>query len=66
MTGSAGQQVSWHKSSHSGGGNCVEIAASGRRVRVRHSRRPESEMSFCRAVWASFVAHIQDTRGNLA
>lgn len=53
--------LSWHKSSYSGsnGGQCVEVAASGR-VLVRDSKNPDGgRLAFGAQVWREFAAKIK-------
>jgi len=50
----------WRKSSYSGQGNCVEVAAAGRGVAVRDSKDPDGpELAFGQHAWQSFVAAIK-------
>ena len=54
--------LSWHKSSYSGsnGGQCIEIAASGR-VLVRDSKNPDSGLlTFSAEVWQEFATRIRN------
>lgn len=54
--------LSWHKSSYSGsnGGQCVEVAASGR-VLVRDSKTPDSKrLTFSAQAWREFAATIKN------
>ena len=53
--------LSWHKSSYSGssGGQCVEVAASGR-VLVRDSKNPDGgRLGFSARVWREFAERIK-------
>jgi hypothetical protein len=53
--------LSWHKSSYSGsnGGQCIEVAASGR-VLVRDSKNPDGGcLAFSAQVWREFAARIK-------
>jgi hypothetical protein len=53
--------LSWHKSSYSGsnGGQCIEVAASGR-VLVRDSKSPDGGgLAFSAQVWREFAARIK-------
>jgi hypothetical protein len=53
--------LSWHKSSYSGsnGGQCIEVAASGR-VLVRDSKNPDGgRLAFSAQVWREFAARIK-------
>ena len=53
--------LTWRKSSHSGsnGGQCVEVAASGR-VLVRDSKYPDrGHLGFSAQTWREFAARIK-------
>jgi Domain of unknown function (DUF397) len=53
--------LSWRKSSYSGsnGGQCIEVAASGR-ILVRDSTNPDGgRLGFSAQVWREFAATIQ-------
>ena len=53
--------LSWRKSSYSGssGGQCVEVAASGR-VFVRDSKNPDrGHLGFSAQTWREFAARIK-------
>lgn len=53
--------LSWQKSSYSGsnGGQCIEVAASGR-VLVRDSKNPDGRrLAFSTQVWREFAARIK-------
>jgi Domain of unknown function (DUF397) len=53
--------LSWRKSSYSGsnGGQCVEVAASGR-VLVRDSKNPHSgRLKLSAQAWREFAARIK-------
>ena len=53
--------LSWRKSSYSGssGGQCVEVAASGR-VLVRDSKNPDrGRLGFSAQTWREFAARIK-------
>jgi hypothetical protein len=53
--------LSWRKSSYSGssGGQCVEVAASGR-VLVRDSKDPDrGRLGFSAKTWREFAARIK-------
>jgi hypothetical protein len=53
--------LTWRKSSRSGsnGGQCVEVAASGR-VFVRDSRNPDrGRLGFSAQTWREFAARIK-------
>ncbi len=54
--------LTWRKSSHSGGngGQCVEVAASGR-VLVRDSKDPDrGRLGFTAQTWREFAARIKN------
>jgi uncharacterized protein DUF397 len=54
--------LTWRKSSYSGGngGQCVEVAASGR-VLVRDSKNPErGRLGFSAQTWREFTARIKN------
>lgn len=53
--------ITWHKSSLSGGdGNCVEVADMGDVMAVRDSRNPEGPRLFLgRNAWSAFVADLK-------
>jgi uncharacterized protein DUF397 len=54
--------LSWRKTSYSGsnGGQCVEVAASGR-VLVRDSKNPErGRLGFSAQTWREFTARIKN------
>ncbi|MFF8591345.1 DUF397 domain-containing protein [Streptomyces sp. NPDC015220] len=54
----AADELSWHKSSYSSGsgGDCVEVASTGRAVHVRDSKRPgEATLNVSADQWAAFV-----------
>ncbi len=49
----------WRKSSRSGSSNCVEVAITGRLVKVRDSkRRSRAVLRFSYAEWRAFVAGV--------
>jgi Domain of unknown function (DUF397) len=55
--------LSWHKSSFSGsnGGQCIEIAASGR-VLVRDSKDPDGgRLTFSAQAWRDFAAQTKNS-----
>jgi hypothetical protein len=55
--------LSWHKSSYSGsnGGQCIEVATSGR-VLVRDSKNPDGgQLAFSVQAWQEFAARIETT-----
>ena len=54
--------LTWRKSTYSGsnGGQCVEVAASGR-VYVRDSRNPDrGRLGFSAQTWRDFAARIKN------
>jgi hypothetical protein len=56
--------LSWRKSSRSGnnGGQCVEVATSGR-VLVRDSKNPDGKrLAFTPQAWREFAARVKDGR----
>ncbi|MET7390022.1 DUF397 domain-containing protein [Streptomyces sp. NPDC005529] len=53
------EQLTWIKSSFSGGegGECVEVAASPRAVRVRDSKDPRGpQLALSPGSWSAFLA----------
>jgi hypothetical protein len=51
-----GSQLHWTKSSISAGaGACVELAADGEFVAVRHSKHPEVVIRYTRSEFAAFL-----------
>jgi hypothetical protein len=55
-------EVGWDKSSHSGGGNCVEAGpcACGGDMLVRDTKdREGGTLTFSREAWAEFTAAIK-------
>lgn len=58
----------WRKSSRSGGdsGQCVEVAALGRRVGLRDSKDPHGPvLSFSTDAWRAFAARVKAGRLDL-
>lgn len=56
------QDQGWRKSSYSGngGGNCVEVAASGT-VLVRDSKNPDGDrLTFTSGAWLAFAASLKN------
>ena len=54
--------LTWRKSAYSGsrGGQCVEVAASGR-VLVRDSKNPDrGRLGFSAQTWCEFAARIKN------
>ena len=54
--------LTWRKSTYSGGngGQCVEVAASGR-VLVRDSKNPDGgRLAFTPQAWREFAKRVQD------
>jgi hypothetical protein len=51
----------WKKSTRSGSsGNCVEVAATGDLILVRHSKNPSGPaLAFTVAEWAAFLAGVR-------
>jgi hypothetical protein len=63
VTDSQPTDITWHKSTASGGGgsNCVEVAAVDGSVLVRNSRNPlGSVLSFPCRPWATFLAGVRN------
>jgi hypothetical protein len=58
-------ELSWRKSSYSGsgGGDCVEVAASPGAVRVRDSKARAAVLAFPREQWAAFTAYARKAAG---
>ena len=58
--------MKWRKSSYSGqsGGNCVEVADSGRRVLVRDTKQAATGpvLAFNPDAWRSFAAKVKGQR----
>jgi hypothetical protein len=53
-------ELTWHKSSKSGGGQCVEVARSGAQAHMRDSKDPHgAKLSFDRAVFDDFIAFVK-------
>jgi hypothetical protein len=54
----------WHQSSRCSGGACVQVAQTGREIRVRNSTEPKGpELAFTTAAWRDFLDRIK--RGDL-
>jgi hypothetical protein len=56
----------WRKSSFSGGGgagggNCVEIAATSRKVHVRDSKNPSGRLTFTPTEFAALLHSVRST-----
>ncbi|MGW8673231.1 DUF397 domain-containing protein [Streptomyces niveus] len=54
-------ELTWFKSSYSGGGgdNCVEVAAQPHAVLVRDSKDPHiGRLTLTPTAWAAFTAHL--------
>lgn len=57
------QSVVWRKSTASGGGNCLEVAAHDGLVSVRDSKNPAGAvLSLSPAAWCAFLAGIRVVR----
>ena len=51
--------VSWRKSSYSGGA-CVEVGTAGRVVAVRDSKDPEGpRLAFAEGLWRAFAEDVK-------
>ncbi|MFI5956594.1 DUF397 domain-containing protein [Cryptosporangium sp. NPDC051539] len=54
------EDSAWRKSSRSGMGNCVEVAADGGRVGVRDSKHREGAvLAFDAQAWTSFLSGLK-------
>jgi Domain of unknown function (DUF397) len=54
--------LTWRKSSYSGsnGGNCIEVAATGRAVAVRDSKDPGgTKLAVTAATWTAFTSLLK-------
>jgi Domain of unknown function (DUF397) len=63
VTDSEQADITWHKSTASGGGggDCVEVAVVDDSVLVRNSRDPlGSVLSFTRQEWAAFLEGVNN------
>ena len=61
MTAAELPAVVWRRSSRSGGGDCVEVAVVGDRVRVRDSKNPGGPvLPFTQDEWDAFVGGVKD------
>jgi hypothetical protein len=52
----------WRTSSYSGsnGGNCIEVAATGRAVAVRDSKNPDgTKLAVTAATWTAFTSQLK-------
>lgn len=59
-------ELSWRKSSYSGGsgGNCVEVAEHDHRVMVRHTKdRTGPVLRFTPAAWRRFADRVKRSLG---
>ncbi|MEU3794752.1 DUF397 domain-containing protein [Streptomyces fructofermentans] len=55
-----GPPLTWVKSSASGGGNCVEVAASCEALHVRDSKIPAgSVLTFPAHSWQAFISGLR-------
>jgi hypothetical protein len=51
--------LTWRKSSHSGQGNCVEVAKPQQGVAVRDSKDPMGpSLTFTAEAWSAFIADV--------
>lgn len=66
MTDSEQSEITWHKSTASGGqGNCVQVAVVGGSVLVRNSQDPLGPvLPFTGQEWAAFLEDV--TNGKFA
>ncbi len=54
-------RAAWHKSTHSGSGDCVEVAFVGGQVAVRDSKdRRGPTLLFTAGEWDAFIAGVRD------
>ena len=54
-------RAAWHKSPHSGSGNCVEVAFVDGQVAVRDSKdRRGPALLFTAGEWDAFIAGVRD------
>jgi hypothetical protein len=60
MTGPDESQVSWRKSSASGGGNCLEVAMLDELVLLRNSHNPRLQLRLTPAEWIAFVIGVRN------
>ena len=54
--------LTWRTSSYSGsnGGNCIEVAATGRAVAVRDSKNPGGpKLAVTAATWTAFTSQLK-------
>ncbi|WP_123603497.1 DUF397 domain-containing protein [Micromonospora sp. Llam0] len=49
---------SWHKSSRSAGGECVEVARTETRVHVRDSKTRDHSLQFDHERWRAFLSSL--------
>ncbi|WP_016907652.1 DUF397 domain-containing protein [Streptomyces xiaopingdaonensis] len=64
VVGAADGELSWFKSSYSGGsgGDCVEVAGAGDAVYVRDTKdRGKPALGVPGGGWSAFVAHLAAT-----
>jgi hypothetical protein len=53
----------WHKSTHSGGNGCVQVARPGGAVHVRDSKNPASPvLTFDPGQWRTFIDAVKGGR----
>jgi hypothetical protein len=65
VTGSEQSDITWHKSTASGTGSCVEVAVVDGSILVRNSRYPlGSVLTFTCDEWAAFLEGVNN--GELA
>ena len=51
--------LAWRKSTRSGSGNCVEVAASSQHIYIRDSKTPHGPvLVFTLEEWASFLSGV--------
>ena len=55
-------RIAWRRSTKSGGGNCVEVAAAGGSVLIRDSANPDGGvLRLPPTAWSAFLAHARGT-----
>lgn len=55
------QHLEWHKSSHSGGSGCIEVAQADGAIALRDSKAPNGPvMKFTKHEWSAFMDGVRD------
>jgi hypothetical protein len=53
--------IAWRKSTASGSSNCIEVAAAGGAVHVRHSANPDGpKLKVSAAAWSAFLVYLHE------